>query len=142
MCTAFVLFAFVLFASCARPAEAGYSGPYPSAAAQRALVKLAGSALPLGALGDTADQLVIESFAVVPNPVTGKGPVVRLHRRGQAVTPVSLQAAQGADGVWYLPVVTDGDAADLVRRATGSPPADFGGPTSAVYRDTLALDGR
>jgi hypothetical protein len=135
--------AALLAASCAPDVVAGYSGPYPSAAAQRALQAIVGRSLPpesLGTLGERGVVLEIESFAVVPNPVTGKGPVMRLCESGRATVPPAADPAQGHDGVWYLPVLTDGDAADLVRRATGSVPLDFGGSTSAAYRAVLAPD--
>lgn len=127
-------------ASCGSQVAAGYDGPHPSAAAQNALRALTGRALPPGTLAAEAAPLEIVSFGIVPNPVTGKGPVVRLHPPGSALTNPPPGAPQGADGNWYLPVLTDGDAADLVLRATGSVPLNFAGEMSATYRAALGLE--
>lgn len=130
---------------CETGVEAGYSGPYPSAAAQRALREIRGRTLAPEVLGSAfavanGVELQIESFGVVPNPVTGKGPVVRLRESHRDVTPMDLGAEQGEDGVWFVPVLTDGDAADLVQRATGTAPVNFGGVTSAEYRNALSIE--
>lgn len=124
---------------CGSRVSAGYDGPYPSAAAQQALRTLTGRALPQGTLAAEPAPLEIVSFGIVPNPVTGKGPVVRLREPGTPLTNSPLGAPNGADGNWYLPVLTDGDAADLVLRATGSAPMNFAGETSATYRAALGL---
>ncbi len=129
-------------AACGPEVAAGYAGPYPSATAQEALHALAGRALPPGTLAAENAPLEIVSFGIVPNPVTGKGPVVRLRETARPLTQSAPNAPQGADGNWYLPVQTDGDAADLVQRATGSVPLNFAGETSATYRAALGLDER
>lgn len=129
-------------AACSVEATPGYSGSYPSAAAQQALHAIAGKTIVSGSLGLPGESLVVSAFGVVPNPLTGKGPVVILRQPGVEPTPLDPNAPQGADGRWYLPVLTDGDAADLVWRATGETPRDFGGTTSAVYRATLGLEER
>lgn len=127
-------------AACGIEVHSGYSGPYPSAAAQEALHGLSGRTLPPGEFGPDGVALDIESFGVVPNALTGKGPVVILRESGRAPTPHDPNAPQGAGGRWILPVLTDGDAADLVLRATGRLPANFGGATSAAYRAAVGLD--
>lgn len=128
--------------ACTVEATPGYSGPYPSAAAQQALHAIAGKTIVSDSLGLHGEALVVSAFGVAPNPVTGKGPVVILRQQGAVPTPHDPNAPQGADGRWYLPVLTDGDAADLVWRATGETPHDFGGSTSSVYRATLGLEER
>jgi len=128
-------------AACGLDVRAGYSGPYPSAAAQEALHALTGSTIPAaGSLGAEGARLALVSFGVVPNGLTGLGPVAILREEGRAPAAHDPNAPQGADGQWILPVLTDGDAADLVQRATGSAPPNFGGPTSAAYRETLGLE--
>jgi len=62
-------------------------------------------------------------FAVVPNPRTGKGPVVRL---------------DGPSGAVWLPMETDGDVVDLVTRVRGTAPDGFGGRPSDAYRAAWA----
>lgn len=85
-------------------------------------------------------ELVVSWFAVVPNPVLGQGPVVGLAAPGSMASDAGPWRAQGERGRWFLPVLTDGDAADLVRRVTGEEPRGFGGERSARYRATLGLD--
>ncbi|MCY2959509.1 MAG: hypothetical protein NTY35_05025 [Planctomycetota bacterium] len=128
--------------ACGMDVRAGYTGPYPSAAAQQALQTITGKAIVGSALGPPGAELTVQSFGVVPNPLTGKGPVVILLEHDRALLPHDPNAPQGADGRWYVPVLTDGDAADLVRRATGESPQNFGGATSEAYRKTLGLDER
>ena len=130
----------LLGAGCGSHVTAGYDGPYPSAAAQHALRALTGRTLPAETLAAEPAPLEIVSFGIVPNPVTGKGPVVRLREPGLPLTSSPPGSPQGADGIWYLPVQTDGDAADLVLRATGSVPLNFAGETSAIYRAALGLE--
>ncbi len=133
--------------ACGLEVQAGYSGPYPSSTAQAALHAISGRTLIAGALGPPGIELTVRSFGVVPNPVTGKGPVLVLREPGLVLrepgpAPTPPDARQGEDGRWFLPVLTDGDAADVVWRATGETPVNFGGPTSALYRETLGLDER
>lgn len=89
-----------------KPVPPGYSGSVPSGAAQQAIRQLAGKPLTTtgGRLG--AATWTVGQFAVIPNPVSGKGPVVM------------LAAADGSPA--YLPVDTDADVADLCRRVTGA----------------------
>ena len=119
------------------PPEPGYSGPVPSEAAQRALAGQRGLVFrdETGALGG-GDFEIVDGFAVVPNALTGKGPVVSLTRKGGGSAP--LDARQGADGHFWVPVLTDGDAADFCRRVSGSIP-HLEGDTSEIYRRTLGL---
>lgn len=131
-----------LDSACGLEVRADYSGPYPSPAAQAQLHAMSGRTLLAGALGPAGVELTVRNFGVVPNPVTGKGPVLVLREPGLAPAPTPPGAQQGQDGRWFVPVVTDGDAADLVMRATGAAPVNFGGRTSAIYRETLGLDER
>lgn len=128
-------------AACGLDVRAGYSGPYPSASAQAALHTLTGSTIPAsGALGAEGARLRVVHFGVEPNGLTGLGPIAILREEGREPIAHDPNAPQGAAGQWILPVLTDGDAADLVLRATGSAPPNFGGPTSAAYRETLGLE--
>ena len=85
-----------------RPAP-GYHGPCPSPEAQGLLLELRGATLALAGGG----EVVIGDFAVVPNPVTGKGPVVGLSAARslfiRAADP-GVQCASAAVGSnWQLP---------------------------------------
>ncbi|MBL8862516.1 MAG: hypothetical protein JNK02_10960 [Planctomycetes bacterium] len=141
-CFPALVLALLSFSACADDVGAApsYEGPLPSPTAQSALQGLVGRTLDLGGLAPEGTRLSVRAFGVVPNAVTGKGPVVQLRAPGAEALPHDPNAPQGADGRWILPVVSDGDAADLVLRATGSPPAEFGGPTSAAYRAALAAE--
>lgn len=106
----------------------GYSGPVPSARGQAVLLELQGRTFSdeTGALG--GGEWSIGGFGVVPNPVTGKGPVVTLR--------------QGAEVV-YLPVEFQGDVADLYRRVTGRESPLMAGEDRKLgesYRRALKLD--
>jgi hypothetical protein len=89
-----------------KPPAPGYSGTVPSGAAQTAVRDLLGKTLTTtgGRLG--AATHTVGGFAVIPNPITGKGPVI------------TLTMADGGTG--YVPVDTDADIADLYRRVTGA----------------------
>jgi hypothetical protein len=103
----------------------GYDGPLPSAAAREVLHELKGERLVdvLGGLDPAAPgrAYVIGDFAVVPRPALGKGPVVRL---------------TGAE-VRLLPVVGDGDVADLFWRVRGRRHPQLSGKVSRAYREAL-----
>ena len=118
----------------------GYTGPLPSVVAQHALHSIEGQVLRGTKIGAGGQGLTVESFAVVPNPITQVGPVVMLTIPGTSVPSIDARLPQGAGGRWALPIETDGDAADLILRVTGQSPKDFGGTTSAIYRKTLGLE--
>ncbi|QDU83561.1 hypothetical protein Pla163_06600 [Planctomycetes bacterium Pla163] len=123
LCTASALVLSLLVAACSwiapAPAPPGYSGPIASPAARDLLADLVGATFEdtSGALG--GGTITVGPFGVVPNPLTGKGPVVQV---------------EGAAGTRYLPMLTDGDVADLWARVDGSPPAGFDLATSDAYR--------
>lgn len=102
------------------PRPPGYSGSIASIEARSLLADLSGRTFEdtTGALG--GGTITVGPFAVVPNPRTGKGPVVQV---------------QGPDGTDWLPMHTDGDVADLWMRVHGTAPDDVSGTLSAAYRD-------
>jgi hypothetical protein len=106
------------------PPPPGYNGPVPGAKGQFALSELAGKTLvdTTGAFG--GGEWTVGPFGVVPNPLSEKGPVVRLTR--------------GADERW-VPIETDGDVADLVLRVTGERSAFVDGKTSVAYRNVMKI---
>lgn len=107
--------------------------------AQQALHGIEGQVLRGSPIGNGGPGLTVESFAVIPNAVTGIGPVVVLVTPGGATAPLDTSMPNGAYGRWILPVQTDGDAADLVRRVTGQAPSGFGGALSAEYRAMMQV---
>ena len=113
----------------ARPPAPGYHGPLPSTAARGVLRELEGERLvdALGGLDPAAPGRAysIGAFGVVPDPLLGKGPVVRL---------------TGA-AAHMLPVLGDGDVADLFWRVRGRRHAQLGGELSQPYRQALGLVG-
>lgn len=128
---------------CPKSAETpapGYSGPLPSVAARHALHAIEGQILRGTPIGNGGPGLTVESFAVVPNPVTGLGPIVTLTVPGGAGAKLDVKMPNGAFGRWVLPVVTDGDAADLILRVTGQKPEGFGGALSAEYKAALGMN--
>jgi hypothetical protein len=126
-----------------------YEGPAPSPAWQTILRGLSGEQLADTKLGSPGDTLVVEAFFISANPVTGLGPIVTLVTPRAIGRPFDVNAPQGSEGRWILPVITDGDAADLVRRVTGSvsagAPKELGelgetaetAETSAIYRKII-----
>jgi len=121
--------------------DLGHDGPVPSAAAQEALNALEGKRLrPTGGSLGTAELVITDGMAVIPNPVTGKGPVVSLKLPDSPEQALKLGAPQGDGGHYFLPVLTDGDAADLIRRVTGTAPAGLAGPTSETYRKAIGME--
>jgi hypothetical protein len=128
--------------ACGPDVEAAYDGPYPSTAAQHALHNIVGRTLLAGPLGPEGQPLVVDEFAVRRNPVSGFGPVVVLWEPGRERGIDDAAAPQGAGGRWFVPVTMDGDAADLIQRATGATPVNFGGKMSDAYRATLGVEAR
>ncbi|MFH0944978.1 MAG: hypothetical protein V2A76_07250 [Planctomycetota bacterium] len=96
----------------------GYSGPVPSARGQAVLQELEGQVLTDGTGAFGGGDWTIGPFGVIPNPVSGKGPVVLLEQDGETR---------------YLPVETQGDVADLYRRVTGRTSPLVKGGTSERY---------
>ena len=115
-----VVVAFLLAnMGCTDSVAPGYSGPIVSSKGQKVARGLAGASFTDkdGNLG--GGEWTIVSFAVVPNPRTGKGPVVEI-RKGTRVE--------------YLPMESDGDVIDLYRRVHDSPPEGLSGDMSQAYR--------
>lgn len=110
-----VLVLALLIAGCAKEKPPGYDEPYPSADGQGAANALSGRTVKDGA----GVEWTVGEFGVVPNPVTGKGPVIFLKR--------------GADTKW-VPLETDGDVADLHKRVTGNDHPTLKKGTSENYR--------
>ena len=97
----------------------GFNGPVPSPEAQGVAKALRGATF----ADDQGLTWRVRSFAVVPNPVSGQGPVVELERNGVAA---------------WLPTPSDGDIAALHRRVHGTAHATVRGDLSAAYRQALA----
>jgi len=109
----------------------------------RALVlvgELKGRGVRLAGLGPPDRAVFVKDFYVGSNPLTGHGPVVVLATDEALAKPVPHNAPQGADGFWYLPLVTDGDAAHLIRHAIGDAPADLSGLLSGLYARTAGVN--
>ncbi len=107
-------------ASCTPP-PVGYQGPLPSRAAQQSLVPLFGRTLPAGSVAFCPHELTLHSFLVMPNM-----PAVLVDDPGAA--------AAGRTPRYWIPVLQDGDIADLHRRVTGQAPAGLSIVTSDSYR--------
>lgn len=107
------------------PPPPGYVGTVPGAKGQFALSELVGKTFEdhAGAFGGGA--WTVGPFGVVPNPVSEKGPVVKL--------------TQGGNERW-LPIETDGDVADLTMRVTGTRSELVSGKTSVAYRNAMKLN--
>lgn len=97
----------------------GHSGPVPTPAAQGVFRELSGQKFEHPATGEV---WTIQGFAVIPNPVTGKGPVALLERDGEKL---------------YLPVLTDADVEDLAHRIDPARPRPKG-ELSEEYRNALS----
>lgn len=100
------------------PTRPGHTGPVPSAAGQALIGSIEGQTL---RPSPTSTPWVVLGFGVVPNPVTGKGPVVLLERGSER---------------GYLPVLGDADAADLYQRVSGKK-SELAGQTSPTYQAGL-----
>ena len=97
----------------------GYDGAVPSGAGQRALNAVDGRTV---AFAQGAAPWTVAGFAVVPNPVTGKGPVVRL-------TQGKLER--------YVPMPTDAGVDAFVARVHGRTEAPASN-LDAAYRAALS----
>ncbi len=115
------LFALTTIACSPKPAPPGYKGPLPSAAGQAAMKVLAGKTLK-----DASGNLwTINWFAVIPNDGSpkGVGPAVEIEHAGTKK---------------HIPVESDGDAADLHKRVTGSAHPSLSGAPGRAYLDALS----
>lgn len=107
--------------------EVGYRGPLPSVEARRALREVFGRTLPAGSVGFTRAELVLEHFLVTPF-----APSV-------IAAEVSSAQAEGREPTrHWIPVLTDGDIADLHRRAGIAAPSWMEGERSEPYERFLA----
>lgn len=116
-----------LLFGCCGPPPVGYRGPIPSVEARQSLNGLIGRSLPAGSVAFAATELQVQSFLVLPNM-----PAVVVEDPAAATT--------GATAEFWIPVLQDGDIADLHRRITGTVPAGMAGATSDAYR--RMVDGR
>lgn len=109
---------------CCSPPPVGYQGPLPSVAARRTLDVLMGCTLPAGSVAFCSNELVVHSFLVTPTM--------------PALVVDDPSAAAGAKGRYWIPLLQDGDIADLHRRITGAVPAGMPRDTSDAYRRMVA----
>lgn len=100
---------------------------------------LKGQSLRLDGLGPTDEPLYVKDCYIGPNPVSGHGAVVILATDEALAGPVPINAPQGADGQWYLPLSSDADAAHFLLAAGAKPPADLVGPPSRLYCRVVGL---
>jgi hypothetical protein len=108
-------------ASCDTCTRVGYEGPLPSAAARQSLGALNGKTLPAGSIAFCANELRVDSFLVLPNM-----PALLV----DDTTSVGRPPA----GRYWIPVLCDGDVADLHQRIAGSVPSGVAGAPSDAYR--------
>lgn len=106
------------------PPPVGYTGPLPSVAARQSLSRLYGEVLPAGTVAFCPHELRVHSFLVTPTM-----PAVILDDPGAA--------AAGRTPRYWLPVLQDGDIADLHVRILGAAPAGMARGTSEAYRRTM-----
>lgn len=99
-----------------------------------------GRSLRIEGIGHADEPVHVADVFVGANPVTGHGAVVLLAAGDAADAHPAPNAPQGADGLWYLPIVTDGDAAHLLACAGASPPACLAGSLSGAYARTAGID--
>lgn len=105
---------------CCSPPPVGYQGPLPSIAARRTLDALTGRTLPAGSVAFCPRELVVHGFLVMPNM--------------PALVVDDPAAAPGTKGRYWIPLLQDGDIADLHHRITGAVPAGMPRGTSDAYR--------
>lgn len=114
---------FGLVCCCGQP-PVGYRGPLPSVVARQSLTALWGCKLAAGSVAFTTSEVELIAFVVGPH--------------GPTVSGVELGAPAGTEAKrHWIPVLTDGDIADLHLRATGSVPAGLAGDLSEGYRKLL-----
>ena len=106
--------------------EVGYRGPLPSVEARRSLREVFGRSLPAGSVGFTQAEVVLQSFLVTPF-----APSV-------IAAEVSSAPAEDREPMrHWIPVLTDGDIADLRRRAGLEVPPWMEGERSESYERFL-----
>src|SRR5688572_3022296 len=71
------------------PVAPGYSGPLPSVKARDLLKELRGRSFEDTDSAYGGGVWVVGAFGVVPNPVSGKGPVIYIERAGAVGAPIS-----------------------------------------------------
>jgi hypothetical protein len=120
------------------PGKPGFDGPVPSGEAQMALKALRGKVFTdrTGALGG-GGLFIISGFAVVPNPVTGKGPIIVLNREQTPSKPQPFSGPQGKDGYYWVVVETDADVADFLSRVNGAAAFKATGTPGKAYLKTI-----
>ncbi len=101
--------------------------------------ELKGRSLLLAGLGPRGEPLYVKDCYIGPNPVSGHGAVVILATDEALAGPTPMNAPQGADGQWYLPLTTDADAAHFLLAAGAKAPADLVGPPSRLYCRVVGL---
>jgi hypothetical protein len=110
----------LLATACGRP-PVGYAGPLPSGAAQVSLNALLDKTLPAGSVAFCAHELRVRGFLVM-------APLPALIVEDQTA------AAAGRTVQFSIPVLQDGDVADLHLRITGVAPAGMPRDLSDAYR--------
>jgi hypothetical protein len=101
------------------PVAPGYHGPLPSVEAREVLKELTGRSFKDTDGAHGGGEWVVGAFGVVPNPVTGKGPVISIERRESVGTPVRYG---GEDpGRRWIPMEHDADIARFYELVTGEP---------------------
>lgn len=113
----------------------GYEGPLPSVEARASLNELLGRTLPAGSVGFTSAELLLRSFLVTP-----LFPAVIAVEPGRATQPANALPREGSVGTFWIPTLTDGDIADLRRRAGLAVPEWMEVSMSAEY--TRYMTGR
>ena len=129
---------FLLPNACGPVVDAG-SAPRLSPKALEMVRELKGQSLHFESLGPGGEPLYIKDCYVGPNPISGHGAVVVLATNEALAGPTPVNAPQGADGQWYLPLSTDGDAAHLLIAAGANPPPGMFGPPSRLYSRVVGL---
>jgi hypothetical protein len=105
----------------------GHAGPVPSVEARAMLKELRGRSFEDGSGDHGGGTWVVGAFGVVPNPVSGKGPVIYIERPESRGTPIRY--GEEEPGRW-IPMVADADIARFHELVTGEP-ASARGPSAA-----------
>jgi len=131
LCALAVLAFFLLLNRRTFPAV-GYQGPLPSIEARQELERLFGRTLPAGSVAFSPNELVVRSFLVTPQAPTVIVEDPSLASGAQDALP------SGQPGRYWIPVLTDGDLADLFQRAGLEPSAWMQSETSDEYERFVA----
>lgn len=134
------LVAALLGLACASCAPENRAATTVSVETLEQLAMLRGRSLHIDGVGPADGDVYVSDVYVGPNPVTGHGAVVLLASEEALYKRPSPNAPQGAEGVWYLPVVTEGDAAHLLAVAGTRPPAKVAGVLSGAYCRTAGIE--